>query len=216
VLFLHVTTHIDGRENDDLLSDKGDRVAFPTVILLDADGERLWARPGGMSVAAYVRIVGAAQTYLDARKKGAAGGAKLKVDGFLAGVRLGLEDLRDLDKTVGDTALDDAQKRELAVLRANEALAAAARIKDRAEATAAMLEIHAGGVHPDSPEVFTYWSVLRDHAASKPDLALMEEATAALRAILEQHKDNARARDLLDKIEKELSDAKKRAAGTPK
>jgi len=58
VLFLHVTSKIPDRPDDDLLTRMGGR-AFPTLMYLDASGNQIGA-PMGRSVAAFERDLAAA------------------------------------------------------------------------------------------------------------------------------------------------------------
>jgi hypothetical protein len=85
--FLHVTTRIEGRANDGMLSEKGG-TGFPTLMFLDAKGEIL-GKPGGRDVAAFDKTLGALMAIKDLEKRIAAGEKNLDDDLFMAQLAMG-------------------------------------------------------------------------------------------------------------------------------
>ena len=73
VPFLHITTKIEGRPYDDLLRKMG-RGGFPTLLFLDAEGNKL-ASPRSRSVSSFAGSV-AALTLIDATQAQAEAGDK--------------------------------------------------------------------------------------------------------------------------------------------
>lgn len=61
VLFAHVTTHIEGRKNDDMLGKKGGQ-GWPHIVALDANGD-VTAKAGGRSVEGFAAMIESGKKY---------------------------------------------------------------------------------------------------------------------------------------------------------
>jgi len=215
VPMLHITTQIDGRKNDDLLGDKAERMAFPSVILMDETGDPL-TQVHVLDMSGYKKLVTTAQTYLAAKKKVDGGDATAKVEMGLAGASLGKVDMDELDELLEGATLTDAQTAIVKQLRANAVfndLMASARVRRgdpefRKVAIAECKKIYAGGVHPDTGDAYQYWLILASAAKESKDMSLMELATKSLHKILDG---NRRATRILKQVDDDLAAMKKAA-----
>ena len=87
-MFLHVTTHIEGKKNDDLLGKKGG-TGFPYLCVMDNQGDVI-AKPMGRDVPAFKQSLTDGQKYLDLRAKAASGDRDAKIEFTLLRAKMGL------------------------------------------------------------------------------------------------------------------------------
>jgi len=200
VPFLHVTTHIEGRTDDDLLARKAKRVVFPTILILDAEGEVLVTLDrarlssvlgtGVDPVPSWRKQLAACERYVALRAKAAAGDASVKVGLAVAALTIGKLSFEQFDAEVAGAALTAEQKQAIGQVRANaicEEISARMRSRgqdpatDRA-ATETFAKLFAAGTHPDSDSSYMYWWVIAKHGLATHDRAMLERSLEALRA----------------------------------
>jgi hypothetical protein len=198
VPFLHVTTYIEGRKGDNLLSKKMDDAKWPTVMILDGTGEplltitradaSLWGR-AGMPVSVYAKKLDACERYVALAKRAAAGDKSVKVDLAVAGVRIGKLKLAALDKAVAGVKLTPEQAKVVAQARVNAicdrlvARTVGRYIPEEQKRIAdALIRIYRAGTHPTSDSRGTYWWVVAKRGQETGDIAMMEDGRRGIRA----------------------------------
>lgn len=224
VPFLHVTTHIPGRKNDDLLTTKAGEARFPTIMFLDGSGDPLltitraaasvWGR-AGMPVRVYAKKLEACERYVALARKAAAGDASVKVDLAVAGASIGKLGAADLDKAVRGVKLTPEQARVVAQARANavcERLVAKMRGRyipeEQKRIADALIRLYRAGTHPNSDAAGTYWWVVAKRGQETGDVAMMEAGRNGMRAAPGAW----RFRAFLDQLEADL-EARKAGSG---
>lgn len=105
----HVTTQIEGRPDDDLLSQKGFR-GFPSLAILDAEGEIL-KKDIGRTVEAMNTAVDAVSEYNSLKQKIASGAKGLEAKLFVAEVRLGKIDVAEAEAKLAKFKLTGDDKK---------------------------------------------------------------------------------------------------------
>jgi hypothetical protein len=190
VLFLHVTSRIEGRKNDELFFDYDGR-EFPTLMLLDAEGEVLARRTSGLTVEGFKALGGKAYRYLDLKKKADAGDEGAAIDAALLACDLDALDFYDLEEQLEGKKLSDAQKKSFGALRANVLADEHAQMMRAAkydglsveQAAADFLPLWKDGIAPSRENARRlFWCVLAAHAAVAGDAALQERAKQELAA----------------------------------
>jgi len=105
VLYLHVTTHIKDRKNEDLFGKKGGQ-GFPTFMFLDSKGGVLSMQPGALDVERMTGLHDKAKerhaAYVELEKQAAAGDEKAKVKLALMQVELTHKTFADFRKAYPD------------------------------------------------------------------------------------------------------------------
>ena len=214
---LHVTTRIEDRPHDDLLSDKADRVLFPTVIFMDGQGEPLAVVPDLQTVAKYDALLGTVRRYLELRKRRDAGDETVATDFAIAACELGQVDFDELEADLEGVKLSEEQKARVAQLRVNAAVRIRFLITRKQRnseeslkaATEEFLKLLKDGPEPDlgGDEERMFWHLVWRHGHGAGDVAAMERALKGMRR-LAADSDSARAREFLERLEKELEAAK--------
>jgi len=200
VPFLHVTSHIEGRADDDLLSRKAQRVVFPTILILDAEGEPLVTLDrarlssalgtGVEPVPSWRKQLSACERYVALRAKAAAGDASVKVDLAVAALTIGKLSFGQFDVEVAGVTLTAEQEQAIGQVRANAICEEiSARMRSRGQdpatdkaATEAFAKLFAAGTHPDSDSSYMYWWVIATHGLATHDRAMLERSLEALEA----------------------------------
>jgi hypothetical protein len=191
VLFLHVTSRVEGRKNDELFFDYDGR-EFPTLLLLDAEGELLARRSSDFTVEQFAALGGKAYRYLDLKKKADAGDEAAAVDAALLACELGALDFYDLEEQLEGKELTDAQKKAFGVQRANVLADEHAQMMSASkydglsieQAAADFLPLWKDGIAPSRADAGRlFWCVLAAHAAVAGDAALQERATKELEGV---------------------------------
>jgi len=225
VPFLHVTTRIEGRKGDDLLTAKTGSALFPTIMILDSTGDPLltitraatsvWGR-AGMPVRVYAQKLAACERYVALREKAAAGDTSVQLDLAVAGVRIGKLKVAVLDEAVAGVQLTPEQQRVVTQVRANatcEKLVARMRGRyvpeEQKRIAEALLALYRAGTHPDSDSASTYWWVVARRGQETGDVAMMEAGRRGIQAAPERA---WQFKAFLDQLEADLS-ARKADAG---
>jgi hypothetical protein len=180
-LFCHVTTRIDGRPDDDLLSQKGFS-GFPSLAIMDAEGEIL-KKDVGRSVAAMGSAVDAVQAYSLLKTKAAAGEKGLDAKLFVAEVKLGKIDVSEAKKQLGKFKLSGDDKKLLDGLIFDKELAgwfseARSGSTTPADFFKKIYGAYKAGSRPsdDEQSQFTFWNFLLQGAETAGDAEAFEVA----------------------------------------
>jgi len=203
VLYLNVTTHVEGDKDQDLLGQKGGG-GFPYLIVMDADGKVMAKHQGARTTEGFEATLKTATEFADARKKAAEGtdaGAKLEV--FTKDLEFGnygAADARKAYEALG--TVGDAEKTKieglLAVLEIREVMAAinkkAEKVGDapdkdaqfkllRIEAGKKFMEMNKAGRVPGAGtnETSMFWSFILEAAEDAKDVAAFEAGLAKLK-----------------------------------
>lgn len=193
-----MTTQIQGRKNDDLLSKKVGDARFPTIMILDSTGDPLftitraaastWGR-AGMPVSVYAGKLDACERYVALAKRAAAGDASVKVDLAVAGVRIGKLEVEELDRAVRGVTLTPEQARVVTQVRANatcESLVARMRGRyipaEQKRIADALIRLYRAGTHPNSDSAATYWWVVAKRGQETGNVAMMEAGRNGIQA----------------------------------
>lgn len=185
---MHITTRIEGRKDDELLSDLGGR-SFPWIVFLDAEGEIVGRHAGSPTVEAFAHTAAHVRRYLDLKKKAAAGDATVKLDLAILECTLGLTEFYELEETVEGQKLNADQAKAVELCRVNAAvdeglqLARAGSVDDAVEE---FVEIFKKGVLP-TQNTAGFWYRLALHASKQGDAALLEASIAGLRKAFGPH-----------------------------
>jgi len=199
VPFFHVTTHIEGRKDDDLLARKAARVVFPTLMFMDAEGNPLytfdraatsaWLAGGPIPIDVFARKLEACERYVALAAKADAGDASVSVDLALAAARIGRIDVAELDRRLHDRELTPAQAKTARQLHVNDVCDRnVALLRTRrgnqpevyAQIEKDLVALYRAGVQPDCDSAITYWWVIANHGAQTRDAKLL---AAGLKAI---------------------------------
>jgi len=212
-----VTTRIEDRPHDDLLSEKADRLLFPTVIYLDAEGEPLTVVTDLHTVAEYEAILATAQRYLELRGKRDGGDAGVAIELAILECELGRIDIDDLEAELEDAELTADRKARVARLRVNAAVRVRFLIvrKQRHSpeslkaATEEFLAILKEGPVPDpgGDEEALFWNLLWRHGTGARDTTLLERVLGLVRPRLAESGDPEAERRLA-RMEKDLAAVK--------
>jgi hypothetical protein len=186
--FLHVTTRIEGRANDGMLSEKGG-TGFPTLMFLDAKGEIL-GKPGGRDVAAFDKTLGALMAIKDLEKRIAAGEKNLDDDLFMAQLAMGKF------KTAAE--IKEKAKSFKKLTKEQKATIAKAVVGKRVEAAMNSMErgpdaqikvgkkfkaIYDEGLFPEGDMEGPFWGLLMEYAESEKDGETMAVALENVKRI---------------------------------
>ncbi len=184
VPFLHVTTRIEGRAGDDLLSDKADRMSFPTLMVMDKDGNVVARHSQDFSVAQFRRLTADAQAVVDWRVKAATGDKNAKAELALAEVRSGVLDFYDLEERLEGLELTDAQKTMVARLELEASVLETAMVLRKtprakrpdamADAGSDFVEAYEAGLRPVGRRAqWIFWNALAEHASKTGNAKLL-------------------------------------------
>jgi hypothetical protein len=189
VLFYHLTTHIEGDKDQDLLRSLAGRVAFPTVLYLTPEGEVLHKHSGDRTVRSFRKeIHGYYQLHL-ARKDLAAGKKEARIRILQNQLKLGLLSHEVASKACKalDAELRDAHPKRWAAIRqalvhleAKEVYfgiiqgkTSADREKNRAKRAH---EMYAAKRIPKDANAWRFWKLLVLHAEQTGSRTLFQRA----------------------------------------
>jgi hypothetical protein len=173
VMFLHITTHIEGRKYDDLLGTVGGK-GFPTLCMLDADGKVVAMHESERSVEAFQKTADKAKSFVDLRTKSEAGDKVAMIDYTLLKAEMGQMTAEELKKALpGLGKLSAEQQKKLDGVLAN-AMVDEIQKTAAGEKYAAML---AKGMIPiDEQRRGAFYLGLLEYADYKGDAGLFEQA----------------------------------------
>jgi len=190
VMFCHVTTRIEGKKDDDLLSKKGG-TGFPYLTALDAKGRVTAKLTGGRTVEGFRAMMadGAKLDALRANEKRTPDEEFRLLQHDMSVANVGVEEARV--SVAAAKGLNDAQKKELdGAILGLEIQAALPKPKNAEEAKSQGLaagkvfaEMWAAGREPtDDQHIQPFFIFMLDHAQWTKDAALFEKALEKLRA----------------------------------
>jgi hypothetical protein len=217
VLFMHLTTGIEGDKHANLPSEKGGSI--PYLAILDSNGD-ITARPKGQDVADFRAGLEASKTFLDLKGRQE---SLSPADAFTLLVQeldFGRVEVAEAEKRhKALSALSKEQDEKLSALIAKKkAFAADKKImelvrknnpKNDAEAAAvgkAYYAMYQEGVRPTGPQPFEiFYILLSKHAKAEKNPAIFEIALGALK---EKFGSNPRASRFLEQKQEELDELK--------
>jgi len=203
-LFCHVTTKLKGDADQTLLSQKSSRVAFPTLLFMDHNGDVL-SKQGERSVAAFRRSVAALDSIKRLEKVAAQGDVAAKASLFLAKLSLGKFDFKSARVASASLKFDDEQKKAVAAamtnLEVDHIYADARKEGSFAQLGAKFLAMKKAGRVPTSryPQL-RFWTQIMNLAQNQADAQLYEEAMKAYHAAAGDSKVYQRIRDRHAKV----------------
>lgn len=220
VPFLHVTTRIEGRKDEDLLSRKGG-TGFPYFVVLDAQGELLAQHNGPRTVEGFQATVAKGQEFLDLVAKAEAGDEQAQIELAMVEAELGRIDYEAAKKRLEGRTLTAEQSARLERLRLKSVVMehlAKLQGAPRGDATAlnaageAFYPFLAAGATPESGtmEANVFLQVLAGWTENLEDVAKLEKIHAYLKAELAG---NERAKPFLDGLATRIRDLKDGASG---
>ncbi len=214
VLFCHVSSRVDGEPLADLLSQKGGQ-GFPFIAFLDPAGGVLVRCPSARDPEALGAALKTAAARLDLKKKADGGDMGARADYTIAMVEVDeatvtLDDAKKRIAGLGELTKEQRAKAD-AVLADIELFAIAKTVtrapQSRLDAGRKCLDMKRGGRIPQESDASQrFWIYLIEFAEDQRDVALCEEALAALR---ERFGSNAAAATLIDEHAKKVAELKK-------
>jgi len=227
VPFLHVTTRIDGRKNDDLMSKKGGP-GFPTFMFLDPKGGVLAMRAGGIGLEQMGQLAEKAQKrragFLEVKKKAEAGDAAAMIRLDVWRLELGHIGLDEFRKSYPDfSKLDEDSRRTVMEQWGNSAFREAmaklssivgrdrSKIPEGAKAAAPMLleAARAGAVPGDDRNRMNFYWVLGTGGKELGDAEMLKLAIEGLEDDAESNANIGRLVDEWKAKLEELAEAEK-------
>jgi len=215
VLFLHVTTRIQGAKYDDLLTEKGG-TGFPHLAFLDASGEVIAEHNGPRTVPAFRKMLAKAKRIVELRAKAAAGDKAARIDLLILETSLGKRELADLKDLLEEEGLepDEAQKAALLGLETDESVREIAedfqRAKDdrtRARVRQELVAVFRGGGRPHGDmEQEYFWALLLMEGVESGDRELLRAAIEGAKPLAAESPNVANA---LSNAEKKLGELEK-------
>ena len=192
-LFLHITTQIDGRKDEDLLGKVGGR-GFPHLVAMDATG-KLFGGPDDRTVESFRKHMTLVGEYGSYKTKADKGDAAAKVEFFIRALKVG--DFKKFDEAKNHLAtlknVSKEQKAEIDVLfiglEVRDIIEPLAQNKDKtkvAELTKSvgkkLVEMDKAGRIPSTDDDFgAFYSVILTYAEQEKDIPLFEKGLDAIK-----------------------------------
>lgn len=208
VPFLHITTRIEGRPNEDLFKKLGGR-GFPTLKFLDADGNPL-GEPTGRDVADFESTLVTLMSLKDLENRIEAGEEGLEDDLFLAKLRMGVYSYEDAKANAAKfKELTAAEKKEVAQILINLEVGSIMDGIDSKEAADAATQTFLAFLEkdkiPTGDALGSFWGMIMEHAEAKKDVKLF---TRALKGLEAEYGHMEQAKGFFDAKRKALEDMK--------
>jgi len=188
VVFMHITTRIEGEKYDKLLSEKGG-TGFPYLAYLDADGNVIAKHEGQRTVDGFETTAGKAREFLELKKKAEGGDKAARIDLLKKQIEFRHFDSLEAKKRVEAMAdLDEATKKDLlekiVALKIYEILGTITADKaTRAAAGKKYNEMRLAGEIPNGERELQYfWMFILEYAESIKDVKLYEDGVKAVEA----------------------------------
>ena len=215
VLFLHVTSRLEGRPNDDLLSKKGG-TGFPFLVFMDAEGNVIAKHGGGRAVEGFAKTAETANKFVELKKKADGGDKEAIVDLTLLQLEMGsvsAEDARAaIEKSGVELAADRKARFEKLLLTAEINGIVEGIDGDKDESVIAggekLYKMAQEGRTPDDKDVAAnFWSIIVMYADKKEDVAAFEMGLSELK---KRFGDNPRAAKWFEEKEARLKELKEK------
>jgi hypothetical protein len=205
VMFLHVTTRIEGRKDDDLLRTVGGR-GFPHLCMLDEDGNVIATHRGPRDVTAFQGTAARAVRFMELKAKAQAGDREARIEFAIQRADMGQLKRAELEQEIAGLGeltpeQDKALKGVLANLMYEEL-----RMTALAERLLAMEK--EGLIPSDEQKQIQFYDTLVQYASYKKDPGLYEKALDKIEPLLE---DNPRGATYL-KLHREQLESLKASA----
>ncbi len=196
-----MTTRIEGRPYDDLLVQKG-RTGFPSIVMLDEDGEAL-AIGGARTIEGFEDTLAQAEQMLALAAKAKAGDAAAAKEVFLKRLEWLAIPFADATATLAKLELDDAEQAQAGSWLLQLEMNDARLTKDQQEGLRKLLRIRSEGRLPDDPRIAaTFWRMVSVGAERQKDAAAFALYVDYLRAQAEKE---PRMKSTLAAAEKKLA-----------
>jgi hypothetical protein len=217
VPFLHVTTRIPDFPNDGMLGEYGGR-GFPTLLFLDAEGEKL-TEPSGREVANFASTQKALNDWFDLKARVEKGEKGLDGKMLVAELELGKVDFPTAKARLAKLKkLDDKTKAHIAKLMIDSEIMHlindAGRDADKMKAAQKrMMEMLKAGAQPGPNAAYPFWNSIMRYSEEIGDAEAFGKAVAWAK---ETFGSNPRAKDYLAGLDAKLAEMKKAAEENPK
>ncbi|MFI5402926.1 MAG: hypothetical protein ACHQ1G_08320 [Planctomycetota bacterium] len=193
-----MTAQIEGKKDDDLLARKTGRSLFPTILILDGDGEPLLRLDraslsavlgnGRLSAASFARKLDSCERYVALRARVNEGDASAKLCLAVRALEIGKIDVAEFGRAIAGAELTPERAKRIAQVRANaicESVVGKARSSGmdpevEKEATRECVKLYEAGTHPDSDSADMYWWLVATHAMAKGDAPMIERSIQGL------------------------------------
>ena len=214
VLYCHITSRIEGRKNDDLLRQKSDRVAFPTMLFLNADGDVLAKHQEARTAAGFNGTLTKVKGFLAAKEKAKSGEPEAVFEVFLARVDLGQLGFADAQAKLKDlpkpTAAQKARLDGLLVNLEFTDLRKRMRQLGREGFAGKLAQMESAGRIPSGNNEWMFYYYLMVEASRRKQIAKWESYLEKVKVIKADDKGFQR---FIDSQQKALEKAKKAAGG---
>jgi len=208
VPFLHVTTRIEGRANDDLLGVYGGR-GFPTLKFLNAEGKAL-GEPQGRDIASFDAVITKIKNLDELRERIKKGEKGLDAKLLLAELKMGAVDFADAKKRFASIKkIKPEVKAEIETaiigLEFNEIMSSMTE-ENYKELGAKVAEMARTGRIPGGYDKDMFWQVVAGWADENGDLPLLKKGYKYLN---EKYGSNERAKQFLDNMKTRIAELEK-------
>lgn len=218
VLFLHITTRIQGRKDDGLLSTVGGR-GFPHLVAMDAEGKVL-GQPPGRTVGDFTTMM----EYFELKPKAEKGDAVATIEFFIRAMQMGdyksLGDAKKHHATLKKITKEQQARidEQFLGLEIQDILQPVRENKERfkhqelqAAAGKTLLEFHKKGRVPKPDGLFgAFYGAILSHAEVDKDIPLFEEALKLLEGRFPEATQFFEAkRKVLESLKEEKAEEKK-------
>ena len=218
VPFLHITTRIEGRKDEGLLSEKGGR-GFPHIVFMDETGGVV-AVQGDRSVAGFQKTLAeSVQQFLDLRAKAQSGDAAAQIEFALLEGDLGRIPFADLQNRLKGKKLSDAQKVRVGDIELGTLIAEVDKAREDAARGAAMKSVadaYAAGRLPSGSErKMEFLGIVLRHGLVTEDPDLAQKAIDTLKPLYEEAygKDNPKLQQHLQQVSDKIAELRDAKAG---
>ncbi len=195
-----MTARIEGREDDDLLARMTGGSLFPTILILEADGQTLLKldrallsgalSTGRLSVESLGQKLDACERYVALRARVSEGDASAKLCLAIRALEIGKIDVAEFSRAIAGAELTPERAKRVAQVRANaicESVVAKTRasgMDPEVERAAALecVELYKAGTHPNSDSADIYWWLVATQARTAGDAAMIERSIEGLEA----------------------------------
>jgi hypothetical protein len=191
VLLCHISTRIPSDADNFLFAEKGGN-AFPTLMVLDAEGNVLARQCGERSMRAVREVVGEGQRFSDMIRNAGSSDVNQRYDCLCRQIEyghLGPEAARANLAAIKGLSGDRAARLEGAIvsLECRLALLEIRKAPDESSQFAAakrLVEMKRANHIPSDQNVFPFWDWVMSYASHHQDVALYEDGLIAMRALL--------------------------------
>lgn len=192
MLLCHITSQVEGREHDSLLSEIGGNY-FPYIVAMDSSGKVLALLEGERTVETFRGLMKTGKEFIELGKKADAGDAPAKVEYFLRALKLNhfkLAEAQKFRETLKDVQADQKARIDamMVTLEVKEAFDPLRKNKDRAKVPDLKAEVgrklwamHQGGRIPGEDRPFgDFYSFIIEFAEKDKNIPAFETALKAL------------------------------------